>query len=110
MNFDKESKSGFFFFFWRGGGGGVGGGRALAETKQNSFARLEGGGGGGGGVTSVSAALVSRHFLYLIIYKISSSYFRWFTSFKTNKRSNGQERDVTLQMFYGIQSKVNQVI
>ena len=43
---------------------------------------------------------------YIITYKISSSLFLWFTSFKTNR----QERDITPQIFYGIHSKVNQVI
>ena len=32
---------------------------------------------------------------------------QWFTSFKTNIRSNGKERDIPTPMLYGIQSKVN---
>ena len=40
------------------------------------------------------------------LYKISSSWLKWFSSFNTNKWSNGQVRGITLPMFYGIQSKV----
>ena len=40
------------------------------------------------------------------LYKISSSWLKWLSSFNTNKRSNGQVLGVTLPMFYGIQSKV----
>ena len=40
------------------------------------------------------------------LYKISSSWFKWFSSFNTNRRSNRQERDITLPMFYRIKSKV----
>ena len=47
---------------------------------------------------------------YMITYKISSSYFQWFTSFKTNKRSNRQERGITPEIFYGIHSKADEVI
>ena len=47
---------------------------------------------------------------YIITYRISSSYFLWFTSFKTNKRSNRQERKITPKIFYGIHSKVKEVI
>ena len=47
---------------------------------------------------------------YIITYKISGSYFLWFTSFKTNKSKNRHERGITPQIFYGIHSKVNQVI
>ena len=36
---------------------------------------------------------------YIITYKISSSYFLWFTSVKTNKMSNRQERDITPKYF-----------
>ena len=36
---------------------------------------------------------------YIITYRISSSYFPWFNSFKTNKRSNRQERDITPKIF-----------
>ena len=45
------------------------------------------------------------HALYTL-YKISSSWLRWFCSFNTNKRSNGKVRGITLPRFYGIQSKV----
>ena len=40
------------------------------------------------------------------LYKISSSWLKWFSSFNTNKRCTGQVRGITLPMFYGIQSKV----
>ena len=40
------------------------------------------------------------------LYKISSSRLKWFSRFNTNKRSNRQVRDITLSMFYRIQSKV----
>ena len=40
------------------------------------------------------------------LYKISSSWLKWFSSFNTNKRSNGQQTDITLPMFHGIKSKV----
>ena len=40
------------------------------------------------------------------LYKISSSWLKWFSSFNTNKRSNGQVRGIILPMFYRIQSKV----
>ena len=40
------------------------------------------------------------------LYKISSSWLKWFSGFNTNKRSNGQVRGIALPMFYGIQSKV----
>ena len=47
---------------------------------------------------------------YIITYKISSSYFLWLISFKTNKNSNRKERDITPEIFYGIHSKVKKVI
>ena len=40
------------------------------------------------------------------LYKISSSWPKWFPCFDTNKMSNGQVRGITLPMFYGFQSKV----
>ena len=40
------------------------------------------------------------------LYKISSSWVKWFSSFNTNKRSNGQVMGITLPMFYRFQSKV----
>ena len=40
------------------------------------------------------------------VYKISSSWLKWVSSFNTNKRSNGQVRGITLPIFYRIQSKV----
>ena len=90
MNFDKESKFGRKKNF--GGGGGGGGGR-LVEKAASSIGKW-----------------VFPIYKYIITHKISSSLFLWFTTFKTNKRSNGQERDITPQIFYGNHSKVNQVI
>ena len=40
------------------------------------------------------------------LYKISCSWLKWFSSFNTNKRSNGQVRGITLPTFYRIQSKI----
>ena len=93
MNFDKASKSGKKnIFFWRGVGGR----------------------GGPGGVVEKGASSLGKYifpiYKYIITYRISSSYFMWFTSFKTNKRSNRQERDITPKIFYGIHSKVKEVI
>ena len=36
------------------------------------------------------------------LHKILSSWLKWFSSFNTSKRSNGQIRGITLPMFYGI--------
>ena len=93
MNFDKESKSEeffFFFFFLRGGGGGVvveegDSNRKKENTKNNKYLLI---------------------FCAHALYKISNSWLKWFSSFNTNKRSNGQVRGITLPMFYRIQSKV----
>ena len=41
------------------------------------------------------------------LYKVSSSWLKWFSSCNTNKKSNGQERDITLPMFYRIKSHLN---
>ena len=97
MNFDKESKSEekkIFFFLvvvFGGGGGGEGGGwRRRIPTEKNK----------------------TQNNRYLLIfcahapYTISSSWLKRFSSFNTNKRSNGQVRGITLPMFYRIQSKV----
>ena len=87
MNFDKESKSEDFFFFLGGGGGGgrgEGGGGGFQPEKNNRYS----------------------FFCAQALYKISSSWLKWFSSFNTNKRSNGQVRGITQPMFYGIQSKV----
>ena len=71
-------------------------------------------GGGRGSVVEKGASSLGKYifliYKYIITYNISNSYFLWFTSFKTNKRSNRQERDITPKIFYGIHSKVNQVI
>ena len=40
------------------------------------------------------------------LYKFSSSWFKWFSSFNTTKRGNGQVRGITLLCIKGIQSKV----
>ena len=92
MNFDKESKSEEFFFL---GGGGGGGGRKRGGEKGDSNR--------GKNTKNNRYSLI---FCAHALYKISSSWLRWFSSFNTNKRSNGQVRDITLPMFYGIQSKV----
>ena len=96
MNFDKASKSGKKNFF--GGGGGGGGGTW----------------GAGGVVEKGGASSLGKYifpiYKYIITYRISSSYFMWFNSFKTDKRSNRQERDIPPKIFYGIHSKVKEVI
>ena len=71
------------------------------ELKPTQFARLEGLWG---------EEEVSSLGKWVYIYIISNSLFQWSTSFKTNKRSNGQERDVTPQTIYGIKSKLTLVI
>ena len=76
---------------------------------------FEGGGEGGGGLERVMGGgggfqqekNPQKNNRYLLIfcadlYKISSSWLKWFSSFNTNKRSNGQVRGITLPMFYGI--------
>ena len=88
MNFDQESKSEEIFFcvcvcVWGGGGGGGGG---FKPKKKTIGIRL--------------------FFCAHSLYKISSSWLNWFSSFNTNKSSNGQVRGIILPMFYGIQSKV----
>ena len=75
MNFDKESKSEEFFFSLGGGGGGGEG-----DFRQKKIGiRL----------------LFCAHALY----KISSSWLKRFSSFNTNKMSNGQVRGITLPVF-----------
>ena len=79
------------------------------------------GGGGGGGVERDREAggdsnrkkkenknnnRCSLIFCAHALYKISSSWLKWYSSFNTNKRSNGQVRGITLPMFYGIQSVI----
>ena len=49
--------------------------------------------------------------MYLLIfcaralYKISSSWLKWFSSYNTNKKGNRQVRSITLPLFSAIQSK-----
>ena len=92
MNFDKESIPEDLFCVCVGGGG---------EEE-----------GGGRGDLGFQPKKTIKYKSYLLIfcahalYRISSSWLKWFSSFNTNKRSNGQERDTTLPMFYGIKSKV----
>ena len=79
MNFDIESKS-EDLFLWGGGGGGVGveegdSNPKKENTKNNRY-----------------SLICCAHALY----KISSSWLKWFSSFNTNKRSNGQVRGITL--------------
>ena len=90
MNFDKES---------------------ILEKKKNA----DGGGGeregGGRGIPTEKKENTKNNRYSLIfcaqaLYKILSSWLKWFSSLNTNKRSNGQVRDITLPMFYRIQSKV----
>ena len=88
MDFYKESKSEektttFFLSFE---GGGVVERRGIPTGKKNNGHSL----------------IFCAHALY----KISSSWLKWFSSFNTNKRSNEQVKGITLPMFYGIQSKV----
>ena len=78
MGFDQESISEDFFF---------GGGRGDSDPKE---------------IDNRYLLIFCAHALY----KISSSWFKWFSSFNTNNRGNGQVRGITLIMFYGIQSKV----
>ena len=83
MDLDKESKSEekrIFFFLGGAGGGGGGGGfqpKKRKHKKQNVLA----------------------NFCAHALYKISSSWLKWFSSFKTNKRSNGQVRAKLCQCF-----------
>ena len=93
MNFDKASKSGKKKIFLAGVGEREGGGGAGVEKGASSLGKY-----------------IFPIYKYIITYRISSSYFMWFTSFKTNKRSNRQERDRTPKIFYGIHSKVKEVI
>ena len=97
MDFDKESKSEdfFFFFFFFCGGGGVGGGEK-GSGEGDSNQRKE----------NTKNNRYSLIFCAHALYKISSSWLKWFSSFNTNKRSNGQVRGITLPMVYRIQSKV----
>ena len=91
MNFDKESKSEEIFWGEGGGGGGEGEGGETGfqpkkeNTKNNRYSLI---------------------FCAHALYKFSSSWLKWFSSFNTNKRSNGQVRGITLPMFYRIRSKV----
>ena len=98
MNFDKESKSEekkFFFFFLGGGGGREGGRERRGEGDSNLKKKRK------------KNNRYSLIFCALAIYKISSSWLKWFSSFNANKRSDGQVvRGITLPMFYRIQSKV----
>ena len=65
--------------------------------------------GGGGSNRKKENTKINRYSLIFsahALYKISSSWLKWFSSFNTNKRSNGQVRGITLPVFYRIQSKV----
>ena len=98
MNFDKAKNSNlkkFFFFFFLGGGGGGGGlGGGVGERGDSNRK------------TPHKTIGIHLFFCAHALYKISSSWLKWFSSSNTNKRSNGQIRGITLPMFYGIQSKV----
>ena len=68
-----------------------------------------GGGAGRLGKRGVSTEENNRYSLIFCahaLYGILSSWLKWFSSFNTNKRSNGKVRGITLPMFYGIQSNV----
>ena len=62
------------------------------------------GGGGVGGFQLKKRKQKKKNNKYSLIfcahalYKISSSWLKWFSSFNTNKRSNGQVRGITLPM------------
>ena len=90
MNFDKESKSEEkkSFFLVRGGGGRCGGGREGGGKENNNNKKKN----------NRYSLIFCAHALY----KISSSWLKWFSSFNTNKRSNGQVRGRTLPIFYRI--------
>ena len=83
MNFDKESKSCVFVGGWRRGGGEVE--FRLEKTRKTIGIRL--------------------FFCAHALYKISSSWLKWLSSFNANKMGNGQVRGITLPMFYGIYAK-----
>ena len=80
-----------FFFFWGGGGGERGEGDSSRKKKEKKKQKHN---------------KYSLIFCDHALYKISSSWLKWFSSFNTNKRRNGQVRGITLPMFYRIQSKV----
>ena len=103
MNFDKESKSEefFFFFFFLGGGGGGGGGGLGGGWRKRGRSRIP-----TEKKENTKNNRCSLIFCAHALYKISSSWLKWFSSFNTNKWSNGPVRGVTLPMFYRIQSKV----
>ena len=74
MNFDKESKSEEkkkTFFLWRGGGGGGEGGRRGIPTEKKKIQKTIG---------------IRLIFCAHALYKISSSWLKWFSSFNTNKK------------------------
>ena len=96
MNSDKEYKSEEFFFFFFGGGGGGGGGGGI-QPKKNTHKKKK---------KTKKKKKYSLIFRAHALYKISSFWLKWFSSFTTNKRSNRQIRGITLPMFYGIQLKV----
>ena len=86
MNFDKEFKSEDFFLCGVGTEGGGGGGEGRSGGKGVSDRKKK---------TNMYSLTFCAHGLY----EISSSYLKWFSSFYTNKTSNGQVRDITLTRF-----------
>ena len=76
-------------FFFGGGGGGAGGGRFQLKKRKHK--------------NNTHSLIFSAHHA---LYKISSSWLKWFSRFNRNKRSNGQVRSITQPMFYRIQPKV----
>ena len=95
MNFDKESKSEDFFCVCVCGGGGGGEERERGEGREIPTEKKQ-----------KKKQYVFAIFCAHALYKISSSWLKWFSSFNTNKRSNRQVRRITLPMFYRIQLKV----
>ena len=92
MNFDKESKSEEFFSRGGGVGGGGGGGEGIRTEKKKTQ-------------KTQKTIGIRLFFCAHALYKIPSSWLKWFSSFNSNKRSNRQVRGITLPVFYRIQSK-----
>ena len=82
MNFDQESKS----------------------EERKKICRV-----GRGEILTKKKNKINITYLFIFcayaLYKISSSWLKWLSSFKTNKRGYGQVRGINLPMFYEIQSK-----
>ena len=84
-----------------------------SDRESKSEEKQSGGGGGGGGEGEEGDSNRKKNNKYSLIFELmlldkknSSSWLKWFASFNTNKRSNGQVRGITLPMFYENQSNV----